>query len=524
MAPSLDDRRSSLPAQQSLFPEARVASTRPASAPLRPSQRADTKRLRRDLWLAIELESLPLQVFHQAALAETAQAVIEEQGSTVTVVAVNAMAESAGVVPGMSLAAAWSLLPDLAVQDRDAAREAVWLRRLAWWAHRFTSQVALDGAGLLLEVRGSLRLFGGGRALLRRVRQGLDELGVKASLAMAPTPRAARWLSRVHDGVLLGSSEALPGKLGCLPLAATDLPLALQQRLQRMGVQRVADALRLPRDAFARRFGKSSLAMLDQALGRQPDLRTSLSLPARFRSQLDLVYEISDAPVLLHPAMHLLEELATYLHVTQQGVRGLRFTLLLRDRSEQSFTVGFARRLRSLARMRALLEQQLENLRLEQPVRSISLEALSLESFAGEAASLFPNWQRQQQRQALVELLRARLGHDAVQGLSSRADHRPELAWHFVEPGGADVDLAPSLPRRPAWLLPEPERLVLRAGSPCYQGALELLAGPERIESGWWDGTDVQRDYFRARTRAGSLLWIFRDRRDRQWWLQGFFA
>jgi len=42
--------------------------------------------------------------------------------------------------------------------------------------------------------------------------------------------------------------------------------------------------------------------------------------------------------------------------------------------------------------------------------------------------------------------------------------------------------------------------------------AMALLAGPERIESGWWDGADMARDYFVARAANEALLWIYRER------------
>jgi protein ImuB len=64
---------------------------------------------------------------------------------------------------------------------------------------------------------------------------------------------------------------------------------------------------------------------------------------------------------------------------------------------------------------------------------------------------------------------------------------------------------------KPLWLLAEPQPLE-GTEQPCFEGTLELEQGPERIESGWWDGRDVQRDYYVARNPAGVRLWVFRDR------------
>jgi protein ImuB len=39
------------------------------------------------------------------------------------------------------------------------------------------------------------------------------------------------------------------------------------------------------------------------------------------------------------------------------------------------------------------------------------------------------------------------------------------------------------------------------------------MAGPERIESGWWDDGDARPDYFVAVDHQGRWPWIFRDLR-----------
>jgi protein ImuB len=113
----------------------------------------------------------------------------------------------------------------------------------------------------------------------------------------------------------------------------------------------------------------------------------------------------------------------------------------------------------------------------------------------------------------LRERLRARLGDGSVQEVVLHADHRPERA---TRPAGRAPKQVPALPRRPAWLLPQPVPL---------HGEVEVVGLPERIESGWWDGSDVSRDYAIVRTPEGQEAWAFRSpRHPGQWWLQGWFA
>ena len=69
---------------------------------------------------------------------------------------------------------------------------------------------------------------------------------------------------------------------------------------------------------------------------------------------------------------------------------------------------------------------------------------------------------------------------------------------------------------RPLWLLPTPMPVSLAGESVRSRdgegGAVTLLTGPERIESGWWEGAWVARDYFIARAADGALLWVYRPR------------
>jgi len=59
---------------------------------------------------------------------------------------------------------------------------------------------------------------------------------------------------------------------------------------------------------------------------------------------------------------------------------------------------------------------------------------------------------------------------------------------------------------------------------PCHDGSLKLTSGPERIESGWWDGGDVARDYYVAEDKSGAQLWVYCDRTSGEWYVHGVFA
>ena len=64
--------------------------------------------------------------------------------------------------------------------------------------------------------------------------------------------------------------------------------------------------------------------------------------------------------------------------------------------------------------------------------------------------------------------------------------------------------------------------VAARSRASCSEGEFALLAGPERIESGWWDGDEAKRDYFVARLPNASLAWVYREAGE--WYLHGLFA
>jgi protein ImuB len=170
-----------------------------------------------------------------------------------------------------------------------------------------------------------------------------------------------------------------------------------------------------------------------------------------------------------------------------------------------------------------VLKERLDALSLSAPALALHLCVSEIEPRDARSQVLFDG--AGQGHEALADLmdrLVARLGPQAVQGLACHADHRPELASR-AGPGNAVAALA--LPPRPLWLVDPPEALREVQGRPQRAGALSLLAGPERIEAGWWDGCDARRDYFVAIDAAGRWLWIFRDPRPPGgWFLHGWFA
>jgi protein ImuB len=383
-------------------------------------------------------------------------------------------------------------------------REA--LAAVAAWACQFTPRVSLEPPqALLLEVEGSLRYFGGRWRFLARLRAGLSRLGFEARLAEAPAARAALWLAR-GDG----------GRLEAQPVTVLEPAPASLALLASLGVKTVGGLMRLPRDGVARRFGESLLDQLDQACGRAPEPREFFVPPARFAAQLELPSPVREAQHALFAARRLLAQMEGFLAARQAGVRAFILELLHDSPPATGVHLGLAAPGRDAEHFARLLRERLGGLLLRAPVEAIRIEAGDLENLPERNEGLFGDPRGGEAWLRLVERLQARLGSAAVHGLGAREDHRPEHAWVPVVPGEEnplekEIQLSP----RPLWLLDPPRRIA--------EGDFALLAGPERIESGWWDGAEACRDYFIASTGEASLAWIYRER-EGSWFLHGFFA
>jgi protein ImuB len=526
---------SARPAPRLVAPELLPATAPPTTAAIFASH---------ELWLAAHLPALALDALDGGASQDAAEpcAVIERVGSSQYVLAANAAARRAGVRAGTGLATALTLVPQLSVRAREPYRESMLLNELGIRAQRFTPRVSLAPPdGLLLEVRGSLHLFGGPAQLARRFRAECGAAGARTSLALAPTSLAALATARTSGPFAILEESRLIGAVSSLPLRVLRWPPGVLERLAKAGVRSVGEALRLPRAGFARRFGLEQLHSLDRLTGRAPDLRERFEAPERFLARLDFTYELVHHEAIVAALAPLCQDLGRFLERRQCGITGLECRLRHRHARPSRCRLELTAPLADPQRLSALLGERLALLTLPEPVRSCELFSGELLPRALSSDALWQPGEHGGDVSAhsagtdLVERLRARLGVEAVHGLAIHATHRPEAASRRAEleivtgrfvRGTVANPLEPAHVRRPVWLLSQPELLSETDGRPRRGGPLRLLGDLERIETGWWEEEgEIARDYYCAVDVHGVRLWIFREREaPHRWFLHGVFG
>ena len=527
------------------------------------------------LWVAVHLPLLSLESF-AATLPPAAAGQPFALMDAHRIVSANDAAQQLGVKPGVKRATALALASHLTLGQADARRDEAALSAVAHTALAFTPNVTIQPANdavgaeqatpdtVLLEVQGSLRYFGGLQSLLPRLQRALAPLGHRLHLANAPTALGAALLARVHRRLDAVDLEGMQRALDAAPVWLLGPGRAHWEALQGMGLRTLADLRCLPRSGVARRFSAALLDELDRAYGAAPDPRISIALPPAFESRLELFARADTTEQVLYGAGLLLDRLIAWLAAQHAFVR--RFTLVMQHEprwrrdaqtpSETTFELALAEPSRDRAHLLVLLRERLARFALPAPTLELHLRAADIAQRAPPNTELFPTPRSEREGLLrLIERLQARLGHERVQCLAAVDDHRPELATvvrpadaqaicrahaaTLSEPAAAtpravidydSAEPAPGVKLRPVWLLNEGEPLHERDSWPLLEGQpLQLLSGPERIESGWWDMRLIERDYFIAQLPGGALVWIYRTRQlvsnpRPGWFLQGRFG
>lgn len=481
------------------------------------------------LWACLRLPHLAMDaVLRDRADRERPLVLVTGSAQRRRLVAVNAAAIAAGLRRGQSLAAAQALLADFTVIEHDPGASLRWQRLLAGIVYRYSSQVSLDFPNaLVLEVGGSLKLFGPWPRLAARLHDDLDALGFRHRLVLAPHPAAAWVLSGQHAELAVQTPHTLRHALDRVPVDRSGLAAPVAQALHSMGLRTLGRVFELPRSSVVRRFGADVLLHLDRLRGMAVQPLNWHAPPDRFDERIEFNYEVESNQALWFPLRRLLFELATFLTGRDGGVQRFRVLLEHENIAPTVVAIGLLAAERDPRLLFEIAQSRLAQTSVPAPVRALRLLATELPAFVPAEADLFAADAAQGMAwPQLRERLRARLGPDQVFTLAVQADHRPEHAWqrqlgdakamtvrdacdphaeatgHGNELARVSIPLAEIEGLRPGWLLARPVPLRSRS--------LHILAGPERIESGWWDGADVRRDYYVVETAEGQRAWAWR--------------
>ncbi|HEX8527961.1 DUF6504 family protein, partial [Allosphingosinicella sp.] len=433
------------------------------------------------------------------------------------------------------------------VVESEPEADSALLNRLALFAaRRWTPGSAVSPPdGLFLDLGGVTHLFGGEAAMSGRILRFCARFGFTARIAVAGTYGAAHALARFSgEPISLCPPGGEAGAIARFPLAALRIGEGALGAARRLGLETVGELVAMPRGPLQRRFGRTLLNRLDQALGRIPEAVEPVVPEEAPAAILRFAEPIATAEAIRRALEVLMADLAGTLTRRSLGVRALAFSCLRVDGEEQRIAVGTARATRDSAHLTRLLAPKIEEIDPGFGIEAIGLVAGRCEPLAPQPVEGALSGDRPAPDIAfLIDRLAGRLGRRRLYRMSAVESDVPERSVRRVGP------LAPAR-RWPAWprpvrLLSPPERVdnvvALLPDQPprrfTWRGRayrVQAADGPERIHGEWWRArseADSVRDYFQVEDEEGARFWLFRrgdgvDPRsgDLSWYLHGVFG
>lgn len=467
---------------------------------------------------------------------------LPERGRMI-ITAASPQAKAQGIGAGMVVADAKVFAGGLQVFDDPPRIAGKLLEALGLWCIRYTPVVATDEPdGLTLDITGCAHLWGGERAYLKEILTRLRSKGYDVRGAIAGTIGTAWAVARFGQVTpIIENGQETSALLG-LPPAALRLEADTTERLQKLGLNKISRFIEMPRPVLRRRFGKSLLLRLHQALGEEDEFIRPLKPVPAYEERLPCLEPVSTAIGIEIAIERLLETLCKRLSGEGKGLRKAMLKCYRVDGKVVEVRIGTNRataNARHIFKLLALKIPQIE-------------PALGIELFILEAPRVEDADPRQEALWAgnpgladtglaeLLDRLAGKAGACAICRYLPGEHYWPERS---IKPASSLQEKPaagwPADKPRPARLLARPEPVDVSAPIPDYppmvfryKGKVHQVRkadGPERIGREWWMDQGEHRDYYQVEDDEGRRYWLFRsghygDGESRQWFIHGFFA
>lgn len=490
------------------------------------------------LWLALRFPHLPLEALGYSA--DEKQSIVVEEQHRICAASVGAL--NAGIQSG-GKASAVHALTETRVLARQPEHESQALQRLAAWAYSYTPYIQRYGDDcLLLEVSRCLRLFGGIEALCSTLQTSLDNRPHEYRVGLAHSRQGA-WLlshrsaSNPHHSKEISdkdSQQSFMAEIARMPLDYLNAFPQARDDLQKMGLKTFGDVLQLPLHELGKRFGQEFSQWLNELCGKQTEALPLHQPEEKFSASVSFNHAISEIKLLEIPAEHLLQEFVEYLVKHQQEAQQVDWYFYSPQGQVHTLSIGTERIHNQWQLLLDLTRIRLEQLQLYFEVERLELRCdkttpvVSRSQQLFEQVDAFSDQQVQEDAEAMVARLQARMGSASVYQPGLRSEHIPEKqhgrVFPFSKKAISEEQPMPSgKAPRPCWLFQKPHRISRKGNHLFWKGALQLVQGPERIEGKWWEHRSV-RDYFIAERDDHVRYWIYHDWMDDSWHAQGVFA
>jgi protein ImuB len=495
----------------------------------------------------VDLPAFPLQLLlrRHPRWASYPAAVVAEDKPQGLILWVNERARQQGVLPGLRYAAALSLATGLRAGEVKSTEIQKAVRELTHRLMRLTPEVepASEEPGVFwLNGMGLKFLYPSSNQWARALHADIAAQKFQVSVVAGFTRFGTYAVAKVKKGITVFNDPAQERQAAQeVPLHRLDLDPDFRDTLFKLGIKTVGGLLTLPPVGLRERFGPKAYRLHRMAAG---DLWTPLhpyrpEEPVKQHRILD--DPENDTTRLLFLIKQLLHPMLAALAARVQALAGLWLFFLvdksgwLKEQIRPAVPTLDSNQILDLVRLR------LESMQFSAGITEIALEAEASVATT-EQLRLFsegPKRDLDAANRALARL-RAEFGDDAVVQAKLKDGHLPEarFAWEPLNRvkipqddlndlndlnGPVPKPLVRRIMAKPVPLPGAPRRthedgwLILGH----KYGSVDKLSGPYVFSGGWWN-KEIQRDYYFAETRRGTIAWVYYDRVRRRWFLQGW--
>ncbi|MCW8091196.1 Y-family DNA polymerase [Alteromonas sp. ASW11-130] len=464
------------------------------------------------LWLYLDFYQLTLDALEQTSDEKSARPCVIYQAEVNQIVQRNALAKERGIEVGMGMAQAAALSADLNVIDYKQERESGHLQMLACALYQLIGDIVVyPPSCLAIRLDPSIKFYDGLMPLWQALVTQLRQQKVTYHFATGWSIESAKVLAKAKTNAVFSDRSNIQKALQYCHLKHTDLSAKQISSLARVGIHTLRGLLALPATELGKRFDNALITYLTALRGEVYPHCVYFHPAEKFSQTIEPTYEISHTHHLMPWVRRLLDQLAIFLRLRNQITHSLTLTLYFREQEQEDFEVGSACPLSDAATWHPLFELLIEKLTLSEPVTAIGLSANTTEEMTGENSDFFSDRFHYFAKMQLIGRLQAKLGEDNLNKPDLTDDHRLDV----IHPPHSARPLA--LPDRwqPLFIATNPIPL----SKPSH-----IQFGPVRMQTGWWDGHYIKRDYFITQSLNGELLLIYKCSPEAQWYIQGWYS
>jgi protein ImuB len=489
-------------------------------------------------------------------LLQEALAIIDGTAQTAHVIAATRRARTKGIVPGMSLAQARSIIPKLIARPRDTECERTAQEALFEVAETFSPRVEDAGEGVVfVDVTGMERHFQSAERraqsaeeksttgvssalcplpsalsaeleLARAAIRAAERMGLTARVGIAASKLAARVAAELPHSPIIVEAGKESEFLAPLPLARLTPELDAATTLRRWGIGSIGELAGLPESEVASRLGELGRELHHAARGIDPRPLIPRPLPPDFREGMELEWPLVALEPFLFIANAALDRLSQRMEMQGFACKRLELTLALEPDGFYARAIDLPAPTRDVKTMLTLLRLDLEKNPPGAPVTGFSLVAHPDRPRRAQLSLFGPAALSPEKLATTIARLVSLLGEDRVGMAMSVDGHLPER-----------YDIADYAPPPPPQTRRKPQKsralLAVRVmrppvavevttrqaegktqiesihGEGDLTGPVRMSSGPWRVESGWWSDAPAAREYWDVELERGGIYRVY---------------